>query len=34
MARKSDPRRRKKMKSFAPGHVRNKTKKRKAKRRN
>jgi hypothetical protein len=32
MARKSDPRRRKKMRAYAPGHVRNKTKARKAKR--
>ena len=33
MTRKSDPKRRKRMKSYAPGHVRNKTKARKAKRR-
>lgn len=34
MARSSDPARRKKMRKYAPGSVRAKTKKRKAKRRN
>ena len=34
MARKSDPARRRKMKKLAPPHVKNKTRKRKAKRRN
>jgi len=34
MARKSDPGRRVKMRKYAPGHVKNKTAKRKAKRRN
>ena len=32
MARKSDPRRRKRMRELSPRHVQNKTKKRKAKR--
>ena len=32
MAKKSDPKRRRKMRAYAPGHVKNKTAKRKAKR--